>query len=201
MVALALVLPSAAVLAREEAETSPAPTAVPDTADAHIEELRALVPEQLAGIPLREELTTATGEELAASMSDDERAVFEEMLAVQGKTLGDYAAANAYLPISDTEVVVVQAHRVDGIDAELTVDVWLEILGLNTERPRFVEESIAGRSVMLVSDDARPGFPLLNLFAAGDVVWVLVAADGALAEEAVRVLSAAAEQGETDSES
>ena len=53
---------------------------------------------------------------------------------------------------------------------------------------------MGGRSVTLISDNARLALPLLNLVAAGDVVWVVVAADSALTEEAVRVLSAAAQQ-------
>jgi hypothetical protein len=126
-------------------------------------------------------------------MSDDEYAVLEAMLAEQGRSFADYVAANVYLPITDTQVVVVQAHRVDGIDAAGAIEGWIEILGLNAEQPRVIAASIAGREVVLVSDDARPDFPPLTMFAAGDVVWMVVSENEALVEEAVRALSAASD--------
>ena len=114
------------------------------------------------------------------------------MLSANGKTLGDYAAANILVPITDTDFIVLQPHRVSGIDAHATIDAWVEILGLNAEQPRVVEQVIAGRDVSLVSDAARPDFPLLHLFAGADVVWMVVAEDEALVEEAVRTLTATA---------
>lgn len=190
--AIALLLPMAAAQAQEDVETSAQPATLEAVEDTRIEELIALVPENLAGLPLRENLEAATGEQLAEQMSEDERAVFEAMLSANGKTFGDYAAANIFVPITDTDIVVVQPHRVSGIDAHATIDAWVEILGLNAEQPRVVEQVIAGRDVSLVSDDARPEFPLLHLFAGEDVVWMVVAEDEALVEEAVRTLTATA---------
>ena len=190
--AIVLLLPMAAAQAQEDVETSAQPATLEAVEDTRIEELTALVPENLAGLPLRENLQAATGEQLAEQMSDDERAVFEAMLSANGKTLGDYAAANILVPITDTDFIVVQPHRVSGIDAHATIDAWVEILGLNAEQPRVVEQVIAGRDVSLVSDDARPDFPLLHLFAGADVVWMVVAEDEALVEEAVRTLTATA---------
>ena len=185
-----LLLPGAATAQDDTAEPSATPAAVDDT---RIAELRALVPEQLAGIPLREDLQVATGEQLAGQMSDDEYAVFEAMLTEQDRSFADYVAANVYLPITDTQVVVVQAHRVEGIDASEAIEGWIEILGLNAEQPRVVAASIAEREVVLVSDDARPDFPPLAMFAAGDVVWMVVSENEALVQEAVRTLSAASD--------
>jgi len=190
--AIVLLLPMAAAQAQEDVETSAQPATLEAVEDTRIEELTALVPENLAGLPLRENLQAATGEQLAEQMSDDERAVFEAMLSANGKTLGDYAAANILVPITDTDFIVLQPHRVSGIDAHATIDAWVEILGLNAEQPRVVEQVIAGRDVSLVSDDARPDFPLLHLFAGADVVWMVVAEDEALVEEAVRTLTATA---------
>ena len=188
--AAVLLLPGAATAQDDTAEPSATPAAVDDT---RIAELRVLVPEQLAGIPLREDLQVATGEQLAGQMSDDEYAVFEEMLTEQGRSFADYVAASVYLPITDTQVVVVQAHRVEDIDASETIEGWIEILGLNAEQPRVVAASIAGREFVLVSDDAHPDFPPLTMFAAGDVVWMVVSENEALVQEAVRALSAASD--------
>lgn len=190
--AVALLLPIAAAQAQDDVETPTQPAPLEAVEDTRIEDLTALVPENLAGLPLRENLQAATGEQLAEQMSDDERTVFEAMLAANGKTLSDYAAANILVPVTDTDFVVFQPHRVSGIEAEATIDDWVEILGLNAERPRVIEQVIAGRDVSLVSDDARPDFPLLHLFAGGDVMWMVVAQDEALVEEAVRILTTTA---------
>ena len=141
-----LLLPGAATAQDDTAEPSATPAAVDDT---RIAELRALVPEQLAGIPLREDLQVATGEQLAGQMSDDEYAVFEEMLTEQGRSFADYVAASVYLPITDTQVVVVKAHRVEDIDASETIDGWIEMnpgrLLFSVPSPYSTHDPIDGR--------------------------------------------------------
>jgi hypothetical protein len=190
--AIALLLPITAAQAQEDVETSAQPATLEAFEDTRIEDLTALVPENLAGLPLRENLQAATGEQLAEQMSEDEWAVFEAMLSANGKALSDYAAANILVPVTETDVIVVQPHRVSGIEAGATIEAWVEILSLNAQQPRVVEQVIAGRDVSLVSDDARPDFPLLHLFAGEDIVWMVVAEDEALVEEAVRTLAATA---------
>ncbi len=56
--------------------------------------------------------------------------------------------------------------------------------------PSVSATTISGHDVTLFSDAAQPDFPLLRLFAAGDIVWMVVAEDEALIEEAVAVLTA-----------
>ncbi len=69
VLAAALLLPAAATYAQAEveADASVAPEAVAPEAvagdDTSLDELRALVPENLAGLPLRENLQVATGEQ------------------------------------------------------------------------------------------------------------------------------------------
>lgn len=180
----------AAAAAQAEAASSPAPDTAPAAADTRLAELEALVPEYFAGLPLRENMQSAPGELLTPRMDDDERAVFEAMLEATGKTIADYAAASVPVRIDETSAIVIQPHRVSGIDASATLDSWIEILSLNAERPVVEETRIAGQDVVLVSDDARPDFPLLHVFAAGDVVWMVIAEDEAVIEEAVRTFAA-----------
>ena len=187
VLAAALLLPAAAAHAQDEAADTPVPEAAV-AADTRLDELRALVPENLAGLPLREELQLATGEGLADVMTEDERTVLVGMLQANGKTFAEYAAASATLSITDDDIVVVQAHRVSDVDASGTVEAWVEVLGLSAGEPLIDKEVIAGRDVTIVSDAARPDFPQLFLFPAGDVVWMVVAADRALVDEAVDVL-------------
>ena len=188
--ATALLLPTGAMAQDDTAETStPQPSAA--TEDTRVEDLRALVPEDIGGLPLRETLQVATGEELVPQMGEDERAVFESILESGGKTFDDYVAANAVVALNDTDAIIIQPHRVVGIDASSTLDGWLEILSLNAQEPRVAQELIAGQDVYLITDDVRPDFPRLHLFASGDVVWLVVVEDDAIAAEAVRALGEA----------
>ncbi|MEX1294586.1 MAG: hypothetical protein AB1Z67_00305 [Candidatus Limnocylindrales bacterium] len=196
LLALALVVtlaPPAAVSARDDAEATvePAPPSPVASADTRLADLEALVPEFFAGLPLRENAQVAPGEMLISRMDDEERAAFEAMLAANGKSLADYAAANIVVRIDDASVVVIQPHRVAGIDAAATLEAWGDILGLDAERPTMDTVRVAGREVLRVSDEARDDFPSLHLFAGGDVVWMVLAGDAAVIEEAVRTLSAA----------
>ena len=180
-----LALPAAAA-AQDEVASSPLPEASPVAADQRLAQLEMLVPEYFAGLPLRENMQSAPGELLSSRMDGDERAVFEAMLENAGKSIADYAAASVPVRIDEANAIVIQPHRVTGIDAVATLDSWIEILRLNAERPVVERTRIAGQDVVLVSDDARPDFPLLHVFASGDVVWMVVAEDPAVIEEAVR---------------
>lgn len=179
-----------AIAAQDAATSSPVPEPSPTAADSRLAELEALVPEYFAGLPLRENMQSAPGELLTSRMEDEERAVFEAMLESTGKTIADYAAASVPVRIDESSAIVIQPHRVSGIDAAATLETWIEILSLNAERPAVERTRIVGQDVVLVSDDARPDFPLLHVFAAGDVVWMVVAEDPAVIEEAVRVFAA-----------
>ena len=47
----------------------------------------------------------------------------------------------------------------------------------------------AGRAVTLVSDAAQPEVPLVHLYPTRDVMWMIVAADQALVEEAINTVT------------
>jgi len=180
-----LLLPSGAVVAQDDADASPAPEATMAVDDPRLAELEALIPPALAGLPLGDNLVLATGEELVSVMKPEESDILLALLDEHDKTTADYAAATTWLPISDSDVVVVQAHRVAGVDASETIATWVEILSLGLEEPDIAEGFISGRPVTLVSDASRPEVPLLHLYPAGDVMWMIVAADQAIVEEAV----------------
>lgn len=186
---LSLTVP-ASVAAQDDAQASaaPAPTVAAD--DTRLAELEALVPRYFAGLPLRENMQSAPGELLMSRMDDDERAVFEAMLVAHDREVSDYAAANVPIRVDDSTVIVIQPHRVTGIDAAATLDAWSRILTLDAERPAIDTVVIAGSEVVRVSDEARPDFPSLHVFAADDVVWMVVAPDETVVEEAVRMFTA-----------
>lgn len=184
--ATALLLPtSVAVAQTDTGASSPAPdtpTAVPD---ARVEELQALIPPALAGLPLGDNLQTATGEQLLSVMTTDEQALLEGLLEANGKTAADYAAAATWLPVSETQRAVIQAHRIEGVAAADTIDTWVEILSLNVVEPRVSDGFVAGRPVTIMADASLPEAPLLHLFPAGDVVWMMWADDEALVQDAM----------------
>ena len=187
----ALLLPSGAVLAQDETTTvSPAPEATMAAIDDRLTELAALLPPALAGLPLGDNLQFATGEQLATVMSAEETAMLGALLEANGKTAADYAAATTWLPITETDIVVLQAHRIEGVDASQTIDAWVQIVSLGLEEPQVSEGFIGGRPVTLMSDAAMPEVPLLHLFPADDVVWMMVAADQDLVEAAMDELGA-----------
>lgn len=184
--AAALLLPASAALAQDDpAEASTAPAESAPAVDPRLTELAALVPPVLAGVPLDENLRLATGEDLATVMSPEEAAVLEGLLAAHDATIADYAAAATWLPITDTEVVVIQAHRVTGVAAADTIDAWVEILSMSTTEPQVSEGSVAGRAVTLMSDAANEAAPRLHMFPVEDVVWMMWADDELLVEEAM----------------
>ncbi|MEA2025371.1 MAG: hypothetical protein U9O18_01635 [Chloroflexota bacterium] len=187
----ALLLPSGTALAQDGSTTpDPATGAAMTAEDPRFAELEALVPPALAGLPLGDNLVFATGEELLDIMQPEESAILEEVLEANGKTPADYAAATSWLPTSESDIVVIQAHRIAGVDASETMEAWVEIVSVNLDDPQSAEGFIAGRPVTLVSDASSPEVPTLHLFPAGDVMWMIIAADEAIVEEAMGAVGA-----------
>jgi hypothetical protein len=191
-----LLLPAGSVMAQDDAVASAGPDAVAADQDPRLTELVALLPAELAGASLADNLTLATGEQLFALMRPEESAIIQGMLDAGGTTVADYAAATTWLPVTATSVVVVQAHRIAGIDADATTDAWVEVLTVNLADPQVSAGSVAGRPVTLISDAAAPEVPSLYLFPEGDVTWMIVAADEAIVEEAMAAVESTEPMGE-----
>jgi len=188
--AAALLLPAATAMAQDEAGVSPGPDATAPSQDPRFTELAALLPETLGGQVLADNLTLATGEQLFTLMRPEETAVLQRVLDATGTTVADYAAATTWLPVTAADVVVVQVHRIAGIDAAASLDAWVEVLTINLAEPKVSEGSVAGLPVTFVSDGSAPEVPELHLFSAGDAIWMVVAADQAIVEEAVGAVAA-----------
>lgn len=189
--AAALLLPAATAMAQDDASASPGPDATTPSQDPRFTQLTELLPAALAGQPLADNLTLATGEQLFALMRPEETAILQAVLDTTGTTVADYAAATTWLPVTATDVVVVQVHRIAGVDAAATVDAWVEVLTLNLAEPQVSEGSVAGRPVTFISDGSTPEVPRLHLFSVGDATWMVVAAEQAVVEEAMAAVTAA----------
>ncbi len=191
-----LALPSGAATAQDETSgASPVPGATMAAVDTRLAQLEELMPPTLAGLPLDDNLQLATGEELISVMQPQESDLLLTLLDEHDKTPADYAAGATWLPLADGDIVVVQAHRIAGIDAGRTIEAWLQILALGLEQPATSEGLIGGRPVRLLANEAMPDMPLLYLFPVDDVIWMVVAADEAIVEEAMAAVGA--EGGET----
>ncbi len=181
----ALLLPSATAIAEDDgAETAQGADATAVAPDS-IAELKAIMPSELAGLELAENLQLASGEQLFSVMRQEEAALLLEVFDANDKTVADYAAATTLLPVSESDIVIVQAHRIAGIDAAATIETWVAVLSVKLQEPVVARSDIDGRAVTLVSDATRPEVPLLYLFAAGDIVWMIVTADQSIVAEAM----------------
>jgi hypothetical protein len=189
--AAALLMPAAGATAQDQAEgTGPEVAASPAAVDPRIVRLEALMPAELAGTPLADSMTFATGEELVAVMRPEEADIVLSMLDEHGKTVSDYAAASTFAPASGTDVIVVQAHRIAGIDASQTKDDWANVLSVSLEDPLVAETSVAGHPVLQVTGASVPDALPLYVFAAGDVLWMVATGDRAVVESAMAVVGA-----------
>jgi len=187
VVALAatLLLPSTVAVGQDgSAETTPSADATVVAPDS-VAELEAIMPSELAGLELAANLQLASGEQLFSVMRPEEAALLLEVFDANGKTVSDYAAATTLLPVSESDIVIVQAHRIAGIDAAGTIDTWVEVLSVKLQEPVVATSDIDGRAVTLVSDATRPEMPLLYLFAAEDIVWMIVTVDQSIVAEAM----------------
>ena len=201
--AAVLLLPAAATSAQGDgADASPVPVASmaavasampvasPSALDSRLTELEALVPMSLAGLPLDENLVMAAGEELLGVMSPQEVALLQDLFAAHGVSAADYAAAATWVPLTDSAIVVLQAHRIAGLPAAEAVDAWVRILSLSMTEPRVTEGIVDGRSVTVMTDAANPGAPRMQMFPADDVTWMMWADDQLLVKEAMDKLGA-----------
>jgi hypothetical protein len=181
----ALLLPSTTAIAEDDgAETAQGADATAVAPDS-IAELEAIMPSELAGLELAENLQLASGEQLFSVMRQEEAALLLEVFDANDKTVADYAAATALLPVSESDIVIVQAHRIAGIDAAATIETWVAVLSVKLQEPVVARSDIDGRTLTLVSDATRPEVPLLYLFAAGDIVWMIVTTDQSIVAEAM----------------
>ena len=186
----ALLLWGGPVTAQDEADESGAPEATIVADDPRLGALEALVPPALVGLPLRENLQLATGEQMVEVMQPQEATVLRELLEASGLTVADYAAAATYLRLNGTRLVDIQAHRIADVEAARTMDAWVEILSMSVAQPQVDEGVIGGRQVTLMSDTASEAAPVLHMFPAGDVVWMVWTDDAALVEATMDAVGA-----------
>ena len=192
LVACCLLLSTDAARAEAGTDTSAAPIASPAAVDPRLEEMVAMMPAELAGLPLDEHVQAATGEQLAEVMQPSEAALLDTLLVTHGKSLDDYLAASTWLAFGESIALVLQAHRIAGVDAATTVDDWVAILSQHLSQPEAGSRTVAGRQLTTLADAAAPELAPVYLWPADDVLWMIWTSDEAMAETAVLTLDAEA---------
>jgi len=197
LVACCLLLSTDAAGAEAGTDTAAAPIASPAAIDPRLGAIVAMMPAELAGLPLDEHVQAATGEQIAGVMRPSEAALLGALLVTHGKSLDDYVAASTWLRFGESLALVLQAHRIAGVDAATTVDDWVEILSQHLSRPKAGSRTVAGRQMTTLADAAAPELPPVYLLPADDVLWMIWTGDEAMAETAVLTLDAEAKPKDT----
>lgn len=151
-------------------QSSPAPLPVPSAQTDP--DLEALMPQSVAGQPLaiesRKGLAIFEGSDPTAIQS------LVDGLAAQGKTLADVSIAIAHDP---DYTIAITALRVPGVAAATLIG---PVLGMAPaeEQIQQVPGVVAGKDVTVVTDSTG----VQQLYAAGDILWIVRAVDPALTE-------------------
>lgn len=181
-----LLVPGQAVVAQDPspsaAPTSRAPEATETSTIApEAAELLALFPTEIAGQPIVEQPLVIVGEDLISDLDpeneDDARELtqVEVLLEAAGATIEDVTSASVFVELASDEFALLGAFRIEGSDAQTTLDIFAETFALDVDEPVTETVEIGGREARQVSSAADPeGDPFIFLFS-GDVTWVVVA--------------------------
>lgn len=179
---LLLLFPSRIALAQdpstEGVEQTPA-VGVPGS------ELGVLLPTELAGDEIGDEIRTLTGPELRDESSHDGLQRMEAILDETGKTWADVVNAQYYGWPGDGGAALLGAVRISGSDIFAVVEAFQEWSSEGFAEPRVEHSQIAGKDVILIIDDADPEQWVRYVYASGDTIWVVSADDPAVVEEAL----------------
>ena len=154
----------------------PEPSAFPMPSFVGDPELVALFPATLGGAPL--EIQSLTGQELAASGDPEDMASVEAALAAFGKTMDDMSFAFGFS--ADGSIVAI---RVKDVDALAIFEQLLPLLLEGVDEPVQTRTTIAGKSVVKVTDGPdTDGADAQYLYPKDDVIWQVIATEPVLTE-------------------
>jgi hypothetical protein len=150
--------------------------------DSLVEALRARFPTTVSDIPV--EVTALSAEAWLASGDSgtpaDEAAAgraLQSLADAAGVTIDDIAVATGLLEPSPGNRAVIAAVGVPGADGQGLVDDVIDAMLGDIVEPRTAPESLAGKSVLRVTDAATPGVYPRNVYVDGDIVWLIEADD------------------------
>jgi peptidyl-prolyl cis-trans isomerase B (cyclophilin B) len=165
-------------------EPSPAP---PSEAEVAAAELQAMLPVEIAGLPLQS--TAFTSDEILPGSGED-AAVLEltSISEANDASIAELAIATAGSDDGSGTFVTVLAGSIPGVPADLVAEPMRQLIIGDTEGAEISDMVIAGRDVKQVQDtqDAGPE-NTIYVIESDDVVWFVVADPDSL-EEAIAAL-------------
>jgi peptidyl-prolyl cis-trans isomerase B (cyclophilin B) len=172
----------------EQAELPPEPTPEPPSeAETAAAELQAMLPVEIAGVPL--ESTAFTSDQILPGSGED-AAVLEltSISEANDASIAELAIATAGSDDGAGTFVTVLAGSIPGVPADLVAEPMRQLIIGDTEGAEISDMVIAGRDVKQVQDtqDAGPE-NTIYVIESGDVVWFVVADPDSL-EEAIAAL-------------
>lgn len=178
LVALSLVVGTLALApasAFSQDAESPAPSASLEPGSGQLEagDLAALMPIELAGLPIPAENTTILRGQEIIETNPSAESQFEAVAAATGVAIDDMAQGLAYVDLGEGGLLFVSALQAPGGDAAVLLDV---IVGLSTEsmsEPSVEQTEIGGKPVTLVSDGEPDEVSPAIVYASGDTLWVV----------------------------
>lgn len=193
----ALLLPSTATVAQDG--SAAAASAAPDTPAAGSsptdstapassreplpEGLLALVPEQAAGLALREQATTFDVEEMRANSGELELSVLDGLIGAAGDPTEGLGVAAAFATTADsTGGILLQVIRVPGMLAADGVGFWIEMLDLANAVAEVEEVKIGGKTVTIYLSADDPDVAA-HLYGVDGAAWLIIASDQAMLDD------------------
>ena len=177
-----LLLPASVAVAQDE---SPAPDPSAALADSVF---GGVFPTELGGLPW-DDITVQAGAESFEDEDEEGRADIEALLEGLDATADDLAVASASrfsLVEDDSEFALISALQVSGVDAAELLEAFLPLFVQDFEEPHREDGQVAGKDVVTVYDAAGDGFfgeaQPIHMYASGDTVWMVSAAEPALTE-------------------
>jgi len=172
----------------EQAELPPEPTPEPPSeAEVAAAELQAMLPVEIAGLPLQS--NAFTSDQILPGSGED-AAVLEltSISEANDASIAELAIATAGSDDGSGTFVTVLAGSIPGVPAGLVAEPMRQLIIGDTEGAEISDMVIAGRDVKQVQDtqDAGPE-NTIYVIESGDVVWFVVADPDSL-EEAIAAL-------------
>lgn len=189
----ALVLLPAAVFG-QDVSPSPAAETPPPAADASpptsegdapppaTDDLAALIPSELAGVPVDpERITVLVGEEMIQG-NESSRRQYEAAAAATGVAITDMAQVNAFVETPEGDGFFLSVLRVPGADAMVVFDAVLAVAQEEQEELTAEPGEVGGLAVMFLSEPSIDEETTYVVYPLGDRLWIALGDEAAVIE-------------------
>jgi len=172
---LLLVLPASVVVAQDE---SPAPDPAAVLADS---EFAGVFPTELGGLPW-DDIAILVGPENYAGQDEEGRAELDKLLEALDASIEDVTGVTASRTNEDfTEFTFMVALRIAGVEPDRLLERTLPLFDDFSDNPRQERVQVGVKDVVkdvvVLYDDDSPDSEPIHLYASGDTLWYIIAAE------------------------